>query len=756
MRAFHNMADWQIALLVLIGALSANAADREKPLSYYMDNGYAIATTKTNSVIVFDAKFPGPAPVVWEWRADAPYSGFNSETQFAHERFDEVKLRDGGRTMLVTSSGGGWAEIDTATKRIVRSGNAWGSPHSIEKLPDGTIAVARTHPDSSNRGLMLFWTGDNGKLKSKTDISCIESNPSQHGVEWDSRRGCLWLEDGGRIGRYAYDPESKSVTLLDYWTIGGNHDLSIADDGTIYVTGPGARFDPDHGDCSESYLNGTKIYPWQGGNNPPQTRFDVGEWVQIVGPEAQSQGKSLTHDPNYGLIVSAASDQHHGYGDHVYVMPPDGEPYRVYPICDDADMYKVRWVKSTPKAWTEPFSLGKTEVSVSDDGGTVSALTHVDVSDGKPVVLAFSLNGIVVTNWTALGSGDFEYSCKVLPGTSNEWSIAACLGDGEGIPRSNTGLFLSRGSESWFRVAFSEHGEFPSGSGVVDCSAAAEPEGTWLDSADSSLFDPPSRTVLLCTPSLSAEDSVLFMPPEAAACADSCVECRIEVSPFKTLPDVPDAGGSGFCFVFDAYGSPVPYALGASGWTMLPGGGWKPCGDLEFRQVWTTLRIEYDFTSALAPRARYSLDGTSLSTDFGAVWIPLSAGFHKISSVGFNGLGCIGDFSGMHRERFVEPVLEPPATSREGGGLSLAGEGVSRKFRIGVDNAVLGGYYVAFVSSTLDGTFVAEFDGVRASEDGAIVLEVDGGESTKFAVLALSATPVPAGTTLNDYRASRR
>lgn len=731
-------------------------AGQERPLSYYMDNGYAIATTITNTIIVFDAKFPGPSPVVWEWRADAPYSGFDSGAQFAVTRFDEVKLRDGGRTMLVTSSGGGWAEIDTETKRIVRSGNAWGCPHSIEKLPDGTIAVARTDPAVGKDGLMLFWTDNNGKLRSKIDSSCSDSNYTQHGVEWDSRRGCLWLEDNDLIGRYAYDSESKSVSLLDYWTIGGNHDLSIADDGTIYVAGPGARFDPDHGDCSKSYLDGRIWYPWQGGNNPPQTRFDVGEWVQIVGSEARSQGKCLTHDPNYGLITSAASGQHNGYGDHAYVMPPNGEPYRVYPICADADMYKIRWVKSTPKAWTEPFSLGKTEVSVSDDGGTVSATTHIDVPDGKPVVLALSLNGIVVTNWTAIGREDFVYSCPVLPGTSNEWSVAARSGDGSGEIHSNAGMFLSRNAESWFRVAFSEDGECPSGSGVTSCSSAVESGGTWSDPDDASFFGAQSRTVLLCTASLREADSVSFEPQASAADADTQIECRIEVVPFDVVPDVPDDSVSGVCFVFDTLGAPVPYALGASGWAKLSGGGWKPCGDVEFRQVWATLRIENDFTSALAPRARYSLDGKTLSTESGDEWMPLPAGTRNISSVGFRGLGEIGDFSGMRSARFVAQPLEPPEPCREGGGLSFAGESGSRKFRIEIDNAMSGGYYAVFASQTLDGVFVTESDSIRASADGALELEIDGEAGSKFAVIVLSPTPIPAGTTLDNYMTSKK
>ena len=61
-----------------------------------------------------------------------------------------------------------------------------------------------------------------------------------------------------------------------------------------------------------------------------------------------------------------------------------------------------------------------------------------------------------------------------------------------------------------------------------------------------------------------------------------------------------------------------------------------------------------------------------------------------------------------------------------------------------------------FTSSALDGVFIAESDGVLASADGALNLEVDGDESAKFAVIVLSSTPVPAGTEFNDYMVSRR
>ena len=110
-----------IVLLALSVTVCLAQDAPEKPLSYYLDKGYVMATTTTNSIIVFDAKMPGPAPVVWEWRSDGLYTGLRPDA-FRVRYFSEVKLRDGGRTMLVTSSQGRWVEIDAETKRILRTG----------------------------------------------------------------------------------------------------------------------------------------------------------------------------------------------------------------------------------------------------------------------------------------------------------------------------------------------------------------------------------------------------------------------------------------------------------------------------------------------------------------------------------------------------------------------------------------------------------------------------------------------------------
>lgn len=730
-------------VLLAFSATACLAQDApEMPLAYYLDKGYVMATA-LNTIIVFDAKTPGPAPVVWEWRVDGPYTS-TKPNALGVKSFDEVKLRDGGKTMLVSSTQGRWVEIDTETKRILRTGAAYGdSPHSIEKLPDGTIVLARTQPDEY--GLKLFWTGEDGKLKSRIDTNCvidigngfIYGVSTQHGVEWDSRRQCLWLQDYGAIGRFAYDPETKSISPLDIWRIGGNHDLSIGDDGLLYNTSSGYRFDPDHGDGSRVYADGSRWYPdQQYFPDLPHYRYDIGENVYVC-----NANKSLTHDAKYGLVVSP-------WNDHAHVIRPNGEEYDVYPISENAsDMYKIRWVKSSPATWTNAFTLGNTDVSVAADGDAVSATTHLEVTDGKPVLLELSLNGVVVTNWTSNGSGDFVYSSPVLSGTSNVWSVVARTADGATEARRNEGSFLASGGEPWFRVAFSEDSVCPSGSGWIADSTAAQPGGTWSDPGAASWFDSSRRTVVL-----QEADALSFSPPRAAADTDAEIETCIEIRTLDAPPDAPAASASGFCFVSGAAGIPIPYALGASGWIALPGGGWTPEGDFEYRPVWATLRAEFDFMSSLAPRVRYSLDGRTLSTAAGDEWIALPAGARNVGSVAFRGSGEVGDFSGIRRSRFVEPTFEPPAPSRYGDALSFVGEPGSRTFRITIDNALLGGWYTAFVSPTLDGGFVAERDSVRASSAGDLTLEVGGEEESRFAIVVLSSTPIPAGTPWDAVR----
>ena len=140
---------------------------------------------------------------------------------------DECKLRDDGRTILVTASGGAFADLDVATGRVRAYGNVGGNPHSVDRLPDGAYVVASS----------------DGNRLTVVDVKGAELNPSKqrksvfplrdaHGVEWDARRNCLWAITVWDVVRYSYDSERKALTPMNTYSFkkigfGGGHDLVL-------------------------------------------------------------------------------------------------------------------------------------------------------------------------------------------------------------------------------------------------------------------------------------------------------------------------------------------------------------------------------------------------------------------------------------------------------------------------------------------------------------------------------------------------
>jgi hypothetical protein len=709
------------ALLSLCAAVEAVAqgtktyyVDREKPLSYYMDKGYAIATTGEDSAMVFDAKTGGTPPVVWEWHVHDPQTGLPGDVEIPY--FDEVKVRDGGRTLLVTSAHGGWLEVDGDTKKVVRYANPFGAIHSIEKLPDGTIVVARAD-DYDNQAVKLFWTDENGALQSKfPDASVVDwSNTSfAHGVEWDPYRNCLWFL-GNKLMQLGWDSEKRDFAWGRVRVDGGGHDLRVMEDGTIWAAGH--QFNPD------AYPEDSAV--WLG--DLPRIMPDAGD------------SKSYDYDRDYGTIRST-------WTTCLWLHTPAGEKLSVTPEGLPGTIYKARWLRSTPTAWNAPLALGETVVSVSIDGETVSAVTHCDVATGKSALLELSLNGIPVTNWMVAASGDYEYSSPVMQGWSNTWSVVAYPITGDGVVSTNVGSFLSRRTDGWFSVDFSSDAQCPSGGDWIAGSSAAGGFGEWSDPGKESAFSAETRTLALCD-----AKSFAFLPPASQTDEDAEIEVNIEVVPSCNVPPEPSAKIAGICFVDSDGGGAVPHVLCATGWTAMPRGGWRPLDDLDENVVWALLRVDLDFSSPYAPRARYRLDGKTLSNADGEEWVPIESSGGTITALAFRGTGGLGDFGGSRHPSFVEERPDRPDFSASGG-VALDGGAGDRSVRMTLGNAVSGGYYAMFVSDSLDGDFVTEADAVRAAQDGGLTLEADASTPCRFAVIAVSPTPIPAGTSLRQWR----
>ena len=131
-----------------------------------------------------------PPAKLWSWRAkDRPE--IPAELKGAFNTTDECKPLDGGKRLLVTSSGGGCALLELPSGKALwwaRVPNA----HSIEALPGGRIAVASSVNANGNK-VLLF----DGKIPGKSIAEL--PLPSAHGLVWDEARKCLWALGFGEL-----------------------------------------------------------------------------------------------------------------------------------------------------------------------------------------------------------------------------------------------------------------------------------------------------------------------------------------------------------------------------------------------------------------------------------------------------------------------------------------------------------------------------------------------------------------------------
>jgi hypothetical protein len=176
----------------------------------------------------------------WSWRAaDHPQLPESLRTAFATTA--DCKPLDGGRQLLVVSSGGGCALLDlpSGTPRWwARVTNA----HSIETLPGGRILVASSVGATGNK-LVLFDAAVPEKILAETPL------PSAHGIVWDEKRSRVWAIGMDELGCYelgAWDSPTPALVLKsshrlpdrdghDLRAVPGGPDLVLSTDAHVWL-----------------------------------------------------------------------------------------------------------------------------------------------------------------------------------------------------------------------------------------------------------------------------------------------------------------------------------------------------------------------------------------------------------------------------------------------------------------------------------------------------------------------------------------
>lgn len=146
--------------------------------------------------------------VIWEWNPTNDVGiATNHYPLFTNP--DECKGRDGGRTILMTASGGAFAAIDVDTKRAKCYGDVGGNPHSVELLPDGRYVVA-----SSNGNRLTLVDVSEHPFEPAKQLKKEFFFEDAHGVHWDADRKALWVIGAKEIARFEYDGQAMELRKL--------------------------------------------------------------------------------------------------------------------------------------------------------------------------------------------------------------------------------------------------------------------------------------------------------------------------------------------------------------------------------------------------------------------------------------------------------------------------------------------------------------------------------------------------------------
>ena len=224
----------------------------------------ALADQKNASIAVYDIA-SGEATLKYEFKPQKA-NGFSLEGY--GNRVDEARLRYsekwGTYVILFTSSSGYVGVASYPAEKCLFEAELKGtSPHSIEYLPAGLVAVASSGGSDTSKGFIRVYATDkkNGNSYAEAKLT------SAHAVLWDETREILWAMGSSQILAYEIDTDSAVLSMKKIAAYGcndmkGGHDLSAicGNDDQVWVGGSIIRvFDKTTGKLLSSYAGSSQI-----------------------------------------------------------------------------------------------------------------------------------------------------------------------------------------------------------------------------------------------------------------------------------------------------------------------------------------------------------------------------------------------------------------------------------------------------------------------------------------------------------------
>ena len=224
----------------------------------------ALADQMNASLAVYDLS-SGEAVLKYEFVPQTS-KGFSLKG-YAH-RIDEARLRYSEKwstyVMLFTSSSGYCGVASYPAEECLFEAELGGtSPHSIEYLPNGMVAIASSGGSDSTKGFIRVYSAGN-----KKDTKYAEKLlDGAHAVLWDETREILWAMGYSDIVAYEIgnDPAAPSMTKIASYgcdDMKGGHDFSAisGDADRVWVGGSFVGiFDKTTGKIDKNYAGSEQI-----------------------------------------------------------------------------------------------------------------------------------------------------------------------------------------------------------------------------------------------------------------------------------------------------------------------------------------------------------------------------------------------------------------------------------------------------------------------------------------------------------------
>ena len=254
----------------------------------------------------------GPTPAhrkVWSWRAtDSPEIPADMHALF--RTTDDCKPVDGGRRILISSSGGGVALVDRESRRasfFARVTNA----HSIEMLPGGRIAAAASVSTAGTGNRLVIFDAATRKELASDELR------SAHGALWDDARGVLWALGGDVLRAYKVGEAGGPARLERTFEIAlpeeGGHDL-------VPIPGTSRLFVSTVRRCFYFDRDRRELSPHD-----------------VLGDRRNI--KSYSVHPRSGRIVYIQAEGANWWAEHLHFQRPDGTLRLA-----GEHLYKGRWI----------------------------------------------------------------------------------------------------------------------------------------------------------------------------------------------------------------------------------------------------------------------------------------------------------------------------------------------------------------------------------------------------------------------------